>query len=83
MRSRASPGKAEFLMSVADEWWTGDPAQTVGRLPVISEIRKSTRKAKNRTLAIHAAVPAMTKNPSTPAIRETMRKMMAYVSIRK
>lgn len=50
-------------------------------LPAIRETRKRMIKTTNRTLAIHAAVPAMPPNPKTPAMSATIRKVIAQPNI--
>ena len=43
--------------------------------PTISEITNSTRKIKNRILAIPAALAAMPVNPNSPAIKATTKNI--------
>ncbi len=40
-----------------------------------------TKKTKNKTLAIQAAVPAIPAKPNTPAIIATIKNMTAQLSI--
>ena len=46
-----------------------------------AEITNSTRKMKNRILAICAAPEAMPVKPMTPAMIEMTRKMSAHLSM--
>lgn len=41
----------------------------------------STKKIKNRILAISIEVPATPENPKTPAIKEMIKKVMVHRNI--
>jgi CheY-like chemotaxis protein len=63
-----------------------EAAQTGGRprnAPATSATSVSTRKMKNRILAIPAAAPAMVVKPSTAAMIATMKNVKAQDSIKK
>ena len=47
----------------------------------MKEMIKQTRKTMNKILAIHAAVPAMTQNPSTPAMMAMIKNVTARFNI--
>jgi hypothetical protein len=47
----------------------------------MKEIRKSTTKMKNKTLAIEAAPAAIPKNPKAPAMMAIIRKITVQRNI--
>jgi len=55
---------------------TNDP-----RRPMNKPITNSTKKTKNRILAMLAAVPATTPKPSTPAINAITKKVNAQLNM--
>lgn len=48
----------------------------------MSEIKKQIRNTMNKTLATHAAVPAMTPKPKIPAMMAIIRKVRLQFNIK-